>query len=128
IASPIPTVDIVIDKVDRSQIEKISPLEWVFCLRKKAKWDQNNPRAQETSEKFWQIALHHALLRQHLIKSLALHYSDRKAYDLAASLVRAFPVFANEAQVKHLLVVQVLQALDGADALMPSSNSSVTMT
>jgi hypothetical protein len=113
--STFPTIDMIINKIDNHQIEQISLLEWVYCLHQKTEWDQENPRAQETSDSIWKIALSHSELCQRLVSYLALYYSDCKTHELAESLVKAFPIFVKLAQGEQQFVVQVLQALQIKD-------------
>jgi hypothetical protein len=101
----------IIHKIEQNQIEQISQLEWVVILRRKAKWDEKNSRAEETAKKMWLIAVHHPTLRQRIVKALALYYSDRNTYSLAPSLVRGFSVFEEIAYEKYPLIIQVLQCL-----------------
>lgn len=109
---PLPTVDKVLEAIKQGKADKVTPLEWVYCIYIKAQWDEKNlDRCWETSHAIWNVAINNAWLRQQLLWRLALYHNDQPKEMLAKSLVNSFDVLANYAPVNNLLPVKIIQAL-----------------
>jgi hypothetical protein len=96
----LPTVDKVLEAIKQGNADKVTPLEWLYCIYIKAQWDEKNPdRCWQTSHAIWNVAINNAWLRQQLLWRLALYYNEQPKDMLAKSLVNSFDVLANSAQL-----------------------------
>ncbi|MBD2197548.1 MULTISPECIES: EH signature domain-containing protein [Calothrix] len=108
----IPTVDQVLAAIEQGKADKVSKLEWVYCIHSKAQWDkQNIGRSRKTSAAIWKIAISHSWLQHHLLWRIAIYYSFQPEQNFAQSLAESFDVFANYHSVSQLLSVKIIQAL-----------------
>ncbi|MBW4445702.1 MAG: hypothetical protein KME38_02190 [Spirirestis rafaelensis WJT71-NPBG6] len=108
----LPTVDKVLEAIKQGNADKVTPLEWVYCIYIKAQWDEKNPDCcWKTSDLIWNVAINNAWLRHQLLWRLALYYNEQPKDMLAKSLVNSFDVLANSTQVNNLLPVKIIQAL-----------------
>ncbi|MGA9380878.1 MAG: EH signature domain-containing protein, partial [Phormidium sp.] len=106
------TIGEIISDIQNNQTDRISLLEWAYCLYNKAEWDEQNPQqSQETSQKIWQEATHNSWLKQILFWLLALNYDDRNSEKLAPSLADCFPKFKSRFVISYPLAVQILTIL-----------------
>ncbi len=108
----IPTVDKVLEAIQQGKADKISKLEWVYCIHAKAQWDQQNiDRSRTTSAAIWNVAISHSWLQHQLLWRIALYYNDQQEHYLAESLVESFDTFANSDLMSKLLSVKIILAL-----------------
>ncbi|MGB3208041.1 MAG: EH signature domain-containing protein [Crinalium sp.] len=82
----------IISDIQSNKIEKVSVLEWVYCLYHKKTWDAQNPDLRiASSQAIWQAANKNSWLLQKLSWRVALYYSGQKETAIADSLVDTFP-------------------------------------
>ena len=82
----------IFSDIQSNQIEKVSVLEWVYCLHHKKTWDaQNQDLKIASSQAIWQAANKNSWLLQKLFWRVALYYSGQKESAIAHSLVDTFP-------------------------------------
>ncbi|WP_414564688.1 MULTISPECIES: EH signature domain-containing protein [unclassified Anabaena] len=107
-----PNVDLVLAAIEQGKSDKISHLDWVYCIHAKAQWDQQNiGRCRKTSAEIWKVAISSSWLQHQLLWRLALYHSGQKEQVLAHSLAESFDVFANPKLINNLLSVQIILAL-----------------
>lgn len=108
----IPSVDKILEIIEQGKADKVSKLDWVYCIHAKAQWDQQNiDRSGKTSAAIWKVAIYNSWLQHQLLWSLALYYSGHQKQVLAKSLAESFDIFANSNLVSQLLPVQIIGAL-----------------
>lgn len=106
----IPSVDKVLEAIEQGKADRVSKLDWVYCIHAKAQWDQQNiDRCRKTSAAIWKVAISNLWLQHQLLWRLALYYGDRQEQVLAQSLAESFDIFANSDLVSHLLPVQIIR-------------------
>ncbi|XWK90405.1 MAG: EH signature domain-containing protein [Phormidium sp.] len=106
------TIGEIISDIQNNQTDRISLLEWAYCLYNKAEWDEENPQqSQETSQKIWQEATHNSWLKQMLFWLVALYYGERNSRKIAPSLADCFPKFKSRFVISYPLAVQILTVL-----------------
>lgn len=91
--TPSRSIDEIISDIQNLQIDRITLLEWVYCLYVKQKWDIQNPeQAENTSESIWKAVNHNAWLKHRLCWDLVLYYSGINQ-TIALSLINSFTIF-----------------------------------
>ncbi|WP_442949089.1 EH signature domain-containing protein [Nostoc sp.] len=107
----IPSVDKVLEAIEQGKADRVSKLDWIYCIHAKSQWDrQNIDRSGKTSAAIWNVAISNLWLQHQLLWRLALYYGDRQEQVLAKSLAESFDIFANSDLVSHLLPVQIIRA------------------
>ncbi|MBD2255837.1 EH signature domain-containing protein [Nostoc parmelioides] len=107
----IPSVDKVLQAIEQGKADKVSHLEWVYCIYSKPQWDQQNiEQADKTSAAIWKVSLSNSWLQHQLLWRLALYYGIQEEQALAESLVKSFDIFANSNLSRNLLLVKIIQA------------------
>lgn len=118
-------VDEIITDILNEQVDRITQLEWVYCLYTKNEWDRQHPDlSKQTSELIWQVATHNSWLKYRLFWRLALHYSNfnptseevRELSLIPSSLVETFPDFAIHVTGNDGLPVQLIRTLSQKEA------------
>jgi len=113
----IPSVDKVLEAIEQGKADRVSKLDWVYCIHAKAQWDQQNiDRSGKTSAAIWNVAISNLWLQHQLLWRLALYYGDRQEQVLAKSLAESFDIFANSDLASHLLPVRIIRALRSTQA------------
>lgn len=108
----IPSVDKILEAIEQGKADRVSKLDWVYCIHAKAQWDQQNlDRSWKTSAAIWKVAISNSWLQHQLLWRLALYHSGQQEQVLAQSLTESFDIFANSDLVSHLLPVQIIRAL-----------------
>lgn len=108
----LPTVDKILQAIQTGDLDKITNLEWIYCLHAKAKWDIQNPQSSyQTSKIIWAIAINNSWLQKQLLWRLALYYNAHAEKVLAKSLADSFDTFVNSPLTNKSLPVQVILAL-----------------
>ncbi|MEH1947799.1 MAG: EH signature domain-containing protein [Nostoc sp.] len=108
----IPSVDKILEAIEQGKADRVSKLDWVYCIHAKAQWDQQNiDRSGKTSAAIWKVAIYNSWLQHQLLWRLALYYSGHQEQVLAKSLAESFDIFANSDLVSHLLPVQIIGVL-----------------
>ncbi len=108
----IPSVDKILEAIEQGKADRVSKLDWIYCIHAKAQWDQQNiDISGKTSAAIWQVAIYNSWLQHQLLWRLALYYSGHQEQGLAKSLAESFDIFANSDLVSHLLPVQIIRAL-----------------
>ncbi|MCF2147911.1 EH signature domain-containing protein [Desmonostoc muscorum LEGE 12446] len=108
----IPSVEKVLEAIEQGKADRVSQLDWVYCIHAKARWDQQHiDQSCKTSAAIWKVAISNLWLQDQLLWRLALYYGDQQEQVLAQSLVESFDVFANSDLISHLLPVQIILAL-----------------
>ncbi|BAU63822.1 hypothetical protein STA3757_11910 [Stanieria sp. NIES-3757] len=103
-------IDEIISDIQNSQIDRITLLEWVYCLYLKQKWDLQNPeQAENTSEAIWKVANHNAWLKHRLFWDLVIHYNQDNQ-TLASSLINSFSIFIAQTNSEKVSV-QIINIL-----------------
>ncbi|WP_414546471.1 EH signature domain-containing protein [Nostoc sp. CCY0012] len=128
-----PNVDLILAAIEQGHADKISHLDWVYCIHAKAQWDQQNiGRCRKTSAAIWKVAISNSWLQHQLLWRLALYHSGQKEQILAHSLAESFDIFANSKLVNNLLSVQIILALrnqqPGRELAIISCNQFVNQT
>lgn len=109
---PLPTVDRVIQAIKQGNSEKITKLEWIYCINVKGRWDTKNLHiARETSELIWKVAINHVWLRHLLLWRLVLQDIETQENSLPESLIKSFDILANSVEMSDLLVIKVVQCI-----------------
>jgi EH_Signature domain len=89
----------IIFDLENGNTDKVTVLEWVYCLYAKEKWDsENSDRSEITSKAIWKAAQHNLWLKHRLFWGLALYCSanQRIVHNreiLASSLAESLSVF-----------------------------------
>ncbi|MEH2112714.1 EH signature domain-containing protein [Nostoc sp.] len=108
----IPSVDKVLEGIEQGKADRVSKLDWIYCIHAKAQWDQQNiDRCRKTSAAIWKVAISNSWLQHQLLWRLALYYGDLQEQVLAQSLAESFDIFTNSDLVSHLLPVQIIRAI-----------------
>jgi hypothetical protein len=108
--TPLRKIDEIISDIQNSQIDRITLLEWVYCLYLKQEWDLQNPeQAENTSEAIWKVANHNAWLKHRLFWDLVLHYNEDNQ-TLASSLINSFSIFIAQTNSEKVSV-QIINIL-----------------
>ncbi|MEH2267775.1 MAG: hypothetical protein V7K68_04980, partial [Nostoc sp.] len=111
----IPSVDKILEAIEQGKADRVSRLDWIYCIHAKAQWDQQNiDRSWKTSAAIWKVAISNSWLQHQLLWRLALYYGDRQEQVLAQSLTESFDIFANS--VSHLLPFQIIRAFRSTQA------------
>jgi hypothetical protein len=107
----IPSVDKVLEAIEQGKADRVSKLDWVYCIHAKPQWDrQNIDQSYKTSAAIWKVAISNSWLQHQLLWHLALYYGDGQEQVLALSLVESFDVFANSDLISQLLPVKIIRA------------------
>ena len=109
------SVDEILEALEQSRSESISPLEWIYCLHEKDDWDrEHQEKVRRSSINIWKAAIENPkmayLLHSLLLYRLALYYSGNKK-SLPKSLVENFSEFFQILGTKIPLKFNILQAL-----------------
>ena len=102
-------LDEIIQDIENHQTQNITPLEWIYCIYNKDKWDAKNlDKSISTSEAIWKVAEQNPWLKQRLFWNLVLHLEFDNV--LASSLVTSYDVFVpqNSLDRGNLAIVKVL--------------------
>jgi hypothetical protein len=87
----IPSVDKVLEAIEQGKADRVSKLDWIYCIHAKAQWDQQNiDRCRKTSAAIWKVAISNLWLQHQLLWRLAVYYGDRQEQVLAQSLAESF--------------------------------------
>ncbi len=116
------SLDEIFMDLEEGQGDRISCLEWVYCLEQKPDWDVQHSQEQQlnTSGLIWQAAFDNYLLKQRLCWRLAYyHDGDKKA--LAGSLVETFSTLADIVS-RDDLMVEILASFKQRDPLSSIAN------
>ncbi|MDJ0796306.1 MAG: EH signature domain-containing protein [Calothrix sp. MO_167.B12] len=114
---PLPTVDRVIQSIKQGNAEKITKLEWIYCINVKGKWDGKNFHiSRKTSELIWETAINNVWLRHILLWRLVLQDIETQENSLSESITTSFDVLANSLEMSNLLVIKVVQAIVSKDS------------
>ena len=109
-------IEEIMGDIQNLQTEKITPLEWIYCLYTKPQWDKQNPDlAIPTAETIWQEAIKNPAIKNPLIWRLSLHQINNQT-SLTPSLIETFPTFANNAKGNDTYAVQIINTLPHPDA------------
>lgn len=91
-------IDRIIVDIEANRGQEISPLEWIYCIYKKAGWDEiNQDKSLSTSQSIWKVAESNSWLKKYLFWHLILFAgktkikSDRGIFP--SSLVSSFDTF-----------------------------------
>ncbi len=103
----------IFSDIQSNQIEKVSVLEWVYCLYHKNTWDAQNPDLRiASSQAIWQAANQNYWLLQKLLWRVVLYYSGQRETAIASSLVDTFP-----SNIKsNSLAIQIINIIKQPDA------------
>lgn len=109
-------IEEIMADIQNLQTQKITPLEWIYCLHTKPQWDKQNPDlAIPTAETIWQEAITNPAIKNPLIWRLSLYQTNNQT-PLPPSLIETFPTFANNAKGNDTYAVQIINTLPHPDA------------
>ena len=87
-------IDEIINNIEEGDFDKITLIEWVYCLSAKTDWDKVNiEKSKITSEKIWQFAQEYVPLKKRLFWHLLSFHFDQNELTLAPSLAETFTCF-----------------------------------
>lgn len=107
-------IDEILLDIQHGKANKVSRLEWVYCIQTKALWDKENPQqSSATAEAIWNIAVRDSWLSRLLLWRLVLYHSVQveKSRVLAPTLADGFHVFVSRTQDTKLLSVRIVKLL-----------------
>ena len=111
-ATPPRPLDEIFSDIQNAKADRVSFLEWAFCLYNKIEWDRENlTESRSISQAIWEQATRNYWLKNVLFWRLALYLSDPKSDNLAPSLADCFPDFAPRFTSSDTLTVKILSAL-----------------
>jgi hypothetical protein len=108
-------IDEILEAIQQGAAESISPLEWIYCLHSKSKWDEDHPEnSHQTALSIWKVAIENPnltyLLDSLLLYRLALYY-DRVEKALPQSLADCFSEISQKLRITKPSKIVILEAL-----------------
>ncbi|MDF0556080.1 EH signature domain-containing protein [Kamptonema sp. UHCC 0994] len=111
-ATPPRPLDEIFTDIQNGQADRVSLLDWAFCLYNKIDWDRENPtQSRQTSEAIWEESTRNYWLKNVLFWRLALYLSNSNSDNFAPSLADCFPDFALCFADQGFLPVKILLKL-----------------
>ena len=107
-------IDEILTDIQHGRANKVSRLEWVYCIQNKALWDKENPdKSRATAEAVWNLAVGDSWLRCLLLWRLVLYHrvQTEKEQVLAPTLADSFHVFVSRTQDTKLLSIRLVKLL-----------------
>lgn len=88
-------LDEIFSDIQNGKADRVSFLEWAFCLYNKTEWDRENlTKSLPTSQAIWEQATRNDWVKSILFWRLALYLSNPSSDNFAPSLADCFPDFA----------------------------------
>lgn len=109
---PARNINEILADIQQNQANKLSRLEWVYCIQAKKLWDQEHPEHRmATSQAIWEEAAQDSWLSGLLLWHLTLYHSGQPEPMLAPTLAECFSIFGSCTNNQKLLPVRIIEAL-----------------
>lgn len=117
-AHPPRSLDDIFMDLEQGNVDRITPLEWVYCIYRKSTWDSQHSKDEQvlTSQLVWQEAIDNYPLKCRLCWRLVYYY-DGYQNSLAQSFVETFSTLVDQYEDDDL-TIELLSLLQQREPLL----------